>query len=257
MHSGKLRQIVNVVAAVAMLTVNGLANALPINGLTTGDVADRFDVYFVPAAYAFSIWGLIYVGVIAFTVYQALPVQRDNERLQRVGYLFALTCVANAGWLVSWHYEVFWLTVVAMVTLLLLLIAIYTRLREGGRQPGWPEKVVVDLPFSLYLGWITVATVVNVTNLLDFWGWGGWGIAPQIWAVIMLVVATGISSAVGITRGDAAYVLVVVWAFVGIAVRHADVPTVSVSAWVVAAVNGVIAVVGPVLHRSTSTPRPA
>jgi len=249
MDKDKLRQIIVVLATVFTLVVNGLANALPFNGLTTGDVADRFDVYITPAAYAFSIWGLIYTGVIAFTVYQALPSQRDNERLQRVGYLFVLSCLANAAWLFSWHYELFALTLIAMVALLLLLIAIYTRLRRDRQRLEWPEALVVDVPFSLYLGWITVATIVNISSVIDFWGWGGLGIVPEIWTVIMLTVATGVSSTVAITRGDAAYVLVIVWAFVAIAIRHADTQIVSLSAWILASVNGVMAVVGPVLKR--------
>jgi hypothetical protein len=90
-----IRQFVNVLAVVAVLVVNGLANALPLNNQTTGEISDRFQVYFVPAGYVFSIWGLIYLGLLAFAVFQALPAQRDNPRLRRVGYLFAASCVAN------------------------------------------------------------------------------------------------------------------------------------------------------------------
>jgi len=239
-----IRQLVNVVALVATIAVNGLANALPLNGLTTGEISDRFDVYFVPAGYVFSIWGLIYLALGAFAVYQALPGQRDNPRLRRVGYLFALSCAANLAWLFFWHYELFPLTLVAMVILLLSLIAIYLRLGIGRSQVSLAERWLVRVPFSIYLGWVTVATIANVTSLLDYLNWGGWGIGAEAWAVIMLVTATAVSSAVALNRGDIAYSLVLIWALSGIAVKHAATPVVSVTAWVTTVVVALVMVIG-------------
>jgi benzodiazapine receptor len=249
MKRDTLRQVINVLAVVVTIAINGLANALPLNGLTTGEISDRFQVYFVPAGYVFSIWGLIYLALIAFAVYQALPAQRENPRLRRIGYLFAVSCVANVAWLFLWHYEIFPLTLVAMVALLLSLIAVYLRLGIGRAPVSAAEKWLVHIPFSIYLGWITVATVANVTSLLDYLGWSGWGIGPQAWAVIMLVVGAGIASAVGLTRGDVAYMLVIVWAFAGIAVKHAATPLVATAAWVTAALVVVMLVVGALRHR--------
>jgi len=234
--SNLIRQIVNVVITIAVILVNGLANALPLNGQTTGEISDRFDVYFVPAGYVFAIWGLIYLGLIAFTVYQALPSQRDNPRLKRIGYLYALSGVANIAWLFLWHYEQFVWTIVAMLVLLLSLIAIYVRLEIGRTRVPAVEAWLVRLPFSIYLGWVTVATIANATQLLDYLNWDGWGIAPQAWAVIMLIAATLITLAVSFTRGDVAYVLVIVWALAGIAVKHSDTLLVAISAWVAAGV---------------------
>jgi benzodiazapine receptor len=244
MKKDTLRQVVNVLAVVVTIAINGLANALPLNGQTTGAISDRFQVYFVPAGYVFSIWGLIYLALIAFAIYQALPGQRENPRLRRIGYLFAVSCLANVAWLFLWHYEIFPLTLVAMVALLLSLIAVYLRLGIGRAPVSAAEKWLVHIPFSIYLGWITVATVANVTSLLDYLGWSGWGIGPQAWAVIMLVVGAGIASAVGLTRGDVAYMLVIVWAFAGIAVKHAATPVVAIAAWVTAALVVVMLVVG-------------
>jgi len=242
------KQIVVVLALVATIAVNGLANALPLNNLTTGEISDRFDVYFVPAGYVFSIWGLIYLALAAYVVYQALPAQRDNARLQSITDLFALSCLANVAWLVLWHYEVFPLTLVAMLTLLLVLIAIYLRLSIGRARVSAAEKWLVHVPFSIYLGWITVATIANVTTVLDYLGWDGWGV-PQVWAVVMLVAGAGIASAVGLTRGDVAYMLVIVWAFVGIAVKHAAAPLVSIAAWVTAGLVSVMIVVSALVHK--------
>jgi len=249
MKKDTMRQVINVLAVVATIAINGLANALPLNGLTTGEISDRFDVYFVPAGYVFSIWGLIYLALIGFAVYQALPAQRENPRLRRVGYLFAVSCVANVAWLFLWHYERFLLTVVAMVTLLLSLIGIYLRLGIGRVRVPAAERWLVRVPFSIYLGWVTVATIANVTSLLDYVNWSGWGISPEAWTVIMLVAATGIASAVSLTRGDVAYMLVIVWAFAGIGVKHAGTPVVAIAAWAATAVVGVMLVVGAVRQK--------
>jgi benzodiazapine receptor len=249
MKKDTVRQVVNVLAVIAVIVVNGLANALPLNGQTQGEISDRFDVFFVPAGYAFSIWGLIYAGLIAFAVYQALPTQRENARLRRVGYLFALSCVANITWLFLWHYELFLLTLVAMLALLLLLIAIYLRLDIGRAQVGGVERWLVDVPFSVYLGWITVATIANVTVVLDYLGWNGWGISPQVWTVIMLFAGLVIATAMSLTRGDVAYSLVLIWAYAGIAVKHQDTPVVAITAWVTAALIGLMLVIGVLLKR--------
>jgi len=243
------RQLVVVLAVVATVAVNGLANALPLNGQTTGEISDRFQVYFVPAGYVFSIWGLIYLGLGAYAVYQALPAQRENPRLRRIGYPFALSCVANICWLFFWHYELFSLTLVAMLALLLLLITIYLRLGIGRAQVSTAEKWLAHIPFSIYLGWTTVATIANVTSLLDYLNWSGWGIRPEIWAVIMLAAGTAIASAVGLTRGDVAYMLVIVWAFVGIAVKHVATPVVATTAWVTAGIVLLMLVVSALLKR--------
>ena len=225
-----LRQIVNILATILVIVLNGLASTATLNGQTTGEISDRFDVYFVPAGYVFSIWGLIYLGLIGFSIYQALPSQRENPRLRRMGYLYALTCVANVAWLYLWHYELFELTIVAMVVLLLVLIGIYLILGIGRTRVSAAETWLVRVPFSIYLGWITVATVANATSLLDYLNWSGWGLSPEIWAVIMLVAAAAIATAVSLTRGDVAYVLVIVWAFIGIAVKQSDTPLVAVLA---------------------------
>ena len=182
-------------------------------------------------------------------MYQVLPAQRENPRLNRVGYLFAASCVANIAWLFLWHYEQFELTVIAMAALLALLIAIYLRLGIGRTAVPAAEKWLVQVPFSIYLGWITVATVANVTSLLDYLNWGGWGLSPEAWAVIMLVVAGVIAAAVSFSRGDVAYMLVILWAFAGIGVKQGDTAVVAGAAWVLTALMGLVLVAGALLHR--------
>jgi hypothetical protein len=239
---------INTATVLIALAVNVLANALPLNGQNTGAISDKFKVFFVPAGYVFAIWGVIYVGWLAFAVYQALPAQRNNPRLERIGWLFAFSNLANAAWLFTWHYELLSLSVVVMLSLLLSLIAIYVRLDIGRARVTIIEKLCVDIPFGVYLGWISVATIANITDLLYYWKWDGWGIAPQVWAVIMLVVASAIALAMAWTRGDVAYLLVIVWAFVGIAIKQSAAPLVANTAWLM---TGVVALMIPlsVWHR--------
>ncbi len=247
------RQIVNFVAVVATLVINGLANALPLNGQTTGEISDRFEVYFVPAGYVFSIWGVIYVGLLAFAIYQLLPAQRKNPRLQRIGYLPALGGLANSLWIFLWHYERFPLTLLAMLGLLAVRITTYLLLGIGHTRFSTAESWCLAVPTSIYLGWITVATIANITAVLAYLNWDGWGIPPEIWAVIMLIAGLAIASAVSITRGDIAYMLVIVWAFAGIAVKHANIPLVTSSAWTAAAGAAIMLIVGALLHRQHKT----
>lgn len=226
---------VNLATVLVALTVNGLANTLPLNGQNTGAISDKFQVFFVPAGYVFAIWGVIYVGLIAFTVYQLLPAQRHNARLARIGGWFAFSNLANAVWLFTWHYELLPLSVVVMLALLLSLMVIYTRLDIGRARAALIEKWCVDIPFSIYLGWISVATIANITDLLYAWRWNGWGIAPEMWAAIMLVVASALALVMKWTRRDIAYLLVLVWSFIGIAIKQSAVGVVANTAWVMTA----------------------
>ncbi len=236
MNRDLLRQIATLIGVVATIVVNGLANTLPLNGQGTGQISDRFNIYFVPAGYVFSIWGLIYLGLVAFAIFQALPAQRENPQLRGIGGLFALASAANIAWIFLWHYEVFTLTVPVMLVLLVSLIAIYLRLRSGRAAVTSAEAWALRVPFSIYLGWITVATIANVTQLLYYLGWNGWGIAPAVWTVIMLAAAVVVAALMALTRRDVAYLAVLVWALIGIALKHAATPTVSLAAWAATAV---------------------
>ncbi|MBL8095794.1 MAG: hypothetical protein JNL73_16585 [Anaerolineales bacterium] len=227
-----LRQIAVAVTVLFTLVVNGLANTLPINGQNTGQISDRFQVYFVPAGYVFAIWGVIYLGLIAFAVFQALPAQRENPRLQATGWWIALGGLANGVWIFLWHYESFALTVVVMLALLATLIVTYLRLGIGRTAVPAAEAWAVRVPFSIYLGWITVATVANVTSLLDDLNWDGFGIAPEIWMGLVLVAVVTIATMMAFTRRDVAYALVILWALAGISVKHAAVAAVAIPTWV-------------------------
>jgi hypothetical protein len=227
-----LRQITVILTVVATIIVNILANALPLNGLNTGEISDRFQVYFVPAGYVFSIWGLIYIGLIAYAIFQALPSQRQNPRLRATGWWVSLGGVANCAWIFSWHYELFLMSLVAMLVLLATLIITYLRLGTGRTAVSAAETWAVRVPFSIYLGWITVATVANVTALLYYLEWDGFGIAPEVWMWIVLAAVLVISALMNFTRRDVAYTLVILWALAGISVKHASVAAVAIPTWI-------------------------
>jgi len=231
MSKETVRQIANALSVVLALTINILASALPLNGQNTGEISDRFQVFFVPAGYVFAIWLIIYIGWIAFAIYQFLPVQKENPRLQKLGYWFALSGVFNAAWLFCWHYNLFGVSVLVMLALLGTLIASYLKLDVGRAPVSSGEKWAVDVPFGVYLGWISVATIANITDYLYDIGWSGFGIAPQMWAVIMLAVASLVGLGMALTRRDAGYLFVFGWAFAGIAVKQASEPLVANSAW--------------------------
>ena len=256
MNKDIIRQVSVVVALIITIAVNIMSNALPFNGLTAPEIADSFDVYFVPAGYVFSIWSLIYLGLIAYAVFQLLPAQRENPRLRQTGWWFVLSCAANSIWLFLWHYGYFALSVVAMLTLLISLILIYQRLGIGRQTVPSGERWLVHLPFSIYLGWITVATIANITAFLDFINWNGFGIAPEIWTFIMLVVAMAVAGLMAYYRQDIVYLLVLIWAFVGIGVEQSDTAQVANAAYMAAAIVAIFVIL-VIIQKFRQTRRPA
>jgi len=223
------RQVLVVLSVLATLAVNFLAEALPFNGLSTAQISDRFHVFFVPAGYVFSIWGLIYIGLIAYAVFQALPSQRENPTLRRTGYPVVVSGLANMAWLFLWHYLQFPLTLVVMLGLLAVLIVIYLELGIGRTKVSAAEAWAVRVPFSIYLGWITVATIANVTDVLYYWNWSGFGISARNWTLVLFAAVLVIAGLMSLTRRDVAYNLVVVWALAGIAVKQSAAKSIVIS----------------------------
>ena len=252
MSKETLRQLANLISVIVALTVNILASTLPLNGQNTGEISDRFQVYFVPAGYVFAIWGIIYIGWIAFTIFQFRPSQKESPRLRKLGYIFALSGLANAAWLFTWHYNFFGLSVLVMLSLLGLLIASYLKLNVNRSSASGAEWWSVDLPFSVYLGWITVATVANVTSWLYSINWSGFGIAAPTWAVIMIAVASVLGLLMALTRRDAGYLLVLVWSFAGIALKQVTAPSVVSAAWIGAGLALLLAVYSLLARRRTA-----
>jgi hypothetical protein len=255
----KLYQAVNILAVAAVIFMNYLSNALPINGRTAGEISDSLPSYFTPAGYTFAIWGLIYAALVGFAVYQALPAQQTRPFLVKYGWLVALSSVFNIAWLLTWHYALYILSLFLMGGLLLTLIAIYLRLDIGRPDPTLTtaDKLLYHAPFSLYLGWITVATIANVASVLGgYYEWGGFGIAEPVWAVIMIVIAVIVAGVLLINRRNISYAGVLIWALFGIRAAQADTPLVANAAVVAAIAILVLALIGYWRTRELAPPVP-
>lgn len=226
------RQISVIMTILVTLIINVLADVLPINGLNTGAISDTFHVYFVPAGYVFSIWGIIYIGLIAYAVFQALPSQKENPRLQSTGWWVVLGSLANCTWIFLWHYEQFVGTLGAMVILLATLIAVYLRLGINRFKVSTGETWTVRVPFSIYLGWITVATIANITDVLDYIGWNQFGISAAVWMVVILAAVVVITGLMNFLRRDVAFAVVLLWALAGIAAKFPAEGIVTIATWV-------------------------
>ena len=238
----KKKRLFIILSLVLTLVVNFLANALPINGLTTGEISDQFPILFVPAGYVFSIWGLIYLGLIGFAIYTITPNGRQDEKIEAIAWWFVAANLFNAAWILLWHYLQFTLTLIPIFGLLISLAGVYLKLNGGKSERKLVHKLLVELPFSIYLGWATVAVVANVSQALYFNGWRGAPLTEPLWAVIMLVVASLLGLLMIFTRAEIAYPLVLTWAFVGIWVAQGNTPLVAVTALVLGIVLAVLAV---------------
>jgi hypothetical protein len=205
-----------------MITVNILANALPINGLTTGEVSAELDNLFTPAGLTFSIWGLIYTLLGLYILYQSGLFSKNTkpseELLNSIGILFSVSSLANASWIIAWHYQQFALSLVIMLVLLITLILIVLRIKKESITGR--EILFVKIPFSIYFGWITVATIANVTVFLVSLGFTGLGIPEEIWAVVIISLGCIIALATMFFNKDIYYGLVIIWAYAGILIKH-------------------------------------
>ncbi|MGB5924944.1 MAG: hypothetical protein WBH01_02495 [Dehalococcoidia bacterium] len=243
--------ILNLLGFLATVVVNALASILPINGITTGELSDLYPNLFVPAGLTFAIWGLIYVLLGIFVIYPLIPrVRRDPQKVefvQRIGSLFFISCIANIGWIFAWHYQILPLSLVLMLILLGSLLAIYLRLNIGKSDAPKAERYLVHLPFSVYLGWITIATIANVTALLVDIDWMRWGLTQQFWAVAVIIVGIAIALSVLFTRKDIYYSLLVDWALLGILLKRLSVTTVPAQSVVVVTIVGLVLVSGGII----------
>ena len=243
--------ILNLLGFLGTVVVNALANILPINNRTTGELSDLYPNLFVPAGLTFAIWGVIYVLLAIFVIYQLRPsVRIDDQKVafvQRIGLLFFISCIVNIGWIFAWHYEIVPLSLALMLILLGCLIAIYLRLNIGKSEATKGEKYSVHLPFSVYLGWITIATIANVTALLVDINWNTWGLGEPFWAVAVITVGIAIALSVLFTRKDIYYCLVVDWALLGILLKRLSVATVPDQSVVVVTIVGLVLITGGVV----------
>jgi hypothetical protein len=213
----KLLPLFNLLAFVGVLAMNYLATALPIAGRTPGEVSDMFPNLFAPAGFTFAIWGVIYLLLAGFAIYQVRYLNKPLPVfLEKIGWLFVLSCAANATWLLAWHHLQIGLAMLIMLVILGSLLGIYLRLGVGKASVSSGERWFVHLPFSVYLGWITVATIANATILLVSLGWNGEPPGAQFWAVLVIAAALAAGLWALLSRRDFAFTLVGAWALWGI-----------------------------------------
>jgi hypothetical protein len=215
----RLLKIGSLVTYIAMVVVNFLANSLPINNRSTGAISNSYPNLFAPAGITFSIWGLIYLLLAGYVVFQFVTKSEKTEGLlKKINPLFIATSVANSVWIFAWHYDVIGLSVLIMAAILILLIKIADILRK--EQFTALEKLFIWAPFSIYFGWITVAAIANITIFLVSIGWNGFGISAFIWTCAILLIG----ATIGILRmqkdKNTAYGLVLVWTYLGILLKH-------------------------------------
>jgi len=224
----------NVFSLAVVISMNALANILPFNNLTTGEISDKVNVLFTPAGYVFSIWGVIYLLLVVWVVRAFFVRQKkDQEAYSNIRYAFLVNAMLNSVWLLLFHYEFFSLTLVVMIALLINLIMIYRRIQSIEGISIW-----MRLPFSVYIGWISVATIVNVGIFFNRLGYeDGWLLSAELWTVSLLVVAVFLGAWFTVYNKDVIYPLVFIWAFIGIGVeRFGEYPFLGVSAYIAAGV---------------------
>jgi cell division protein FtsW (lipid II flippase) len=217
--------IATLFAIIGTLAINTLSNFYPPGGQNVGEIANTVlaGVLITPANYAFAIWGLIYLGLLAYGFYQLGPNQRRDPIVRPVDWLLIVACIAQIVWIFLFTLQYFTWSILAMLAILLPLIGAYGILRMDrvDRRRRW----LAVYPFSVYLAWISVATIVNVASALYDAGWRG-GLSSVTWTVIMIGVSAIVALLVILTQQDIPFTLVYIWAYGAIAVRHADIPAI-------------------------------
>jgi len=220
----QLLQVGNITIVILTIIINSLANIIPIGGKYTGELSDNIPNLFVPSGITFAIWGIIYILIIIFAIYLAKDVFKKEKStkpfLEKISYFFIIANFANIIWIFLWHYEQIILSLIAMIILLISLLIIYLRLNIGIEKVSNKDKLFVHVPISVYIGWITVATIANVTAVLVTIDWDGFGISQELWTILVLIVATIITILILTTRKDYAYSSVIIWALIGIYLKR-------------------------------------
>jgi translocator protein len=235
----------NLMAFAILILLNVLSNALPINGQTMPEISAKYPSLFTPAGFTFSIWGVIYLALLIFVVWQALPAQRSSAKLAGISKYFQINCLMNAIWIVAWHFDLLPLSLVVMLVILATLILIYRELISSIDTAPFVEHIVLYLPFSLYTGWITLATIANASVLQNANGWDNVWLTAVQWTLLKLAVAGAIGATMVLRRRDIPFALVVAWAAYGISVKQSATPevagaaiTLSLLALILVAVDG-------------------
>ncbi|MEJ2273767.1 MAG: hypothetical protein P8Y01_04235 [Woeseiaceae bacterium] len=217
----------NIIAYAIAILINVLSNALPINDRTMAEISAQYPSLFTPAGFTFSIWGVIYLALLVFVVWQALPAQRDNRQIALISPWFKVNCIANAAWLVAWHYDQLVLSMLFMLVVLATLVRIYRILIVDIDAAPFREHLTLYLPFSIYTGWIAVATIANASILQTAFGWNAVGLDPVSWTLLKLALAGAVGASMVLRFRDVPFAAVIAWAAYGISMMQSATPAVS------------------------------
>ena len=221
--SKRLLTLSNVVATFLTIVINSLSNTSIIGTNSVGEISDAYPTFFTPAGYVFAIWGIIYALLLVFSIYQVLPKQQNAPFIEKISIFYILCSVANIIWIVLWVNNYILFSTILMFLLLASLIVIYRRVDSIGTQMSLRENLAVLLPFSIYLGWITVASIANVAVTLVSLNWNGWGLSEISWTILMIGVAIAVTLIMILRKRDIGFSLVLIWALLGILVKQSDV----------------------------------
>ncbi len=215
-----IASVVVLITYTIMVVVNSLANILPINGIGTGEISDSYPNLFAPAGFTFAIWGVIYILLLGHSIYQLINREEmfKNEDFKMIGFWFAFSSIINTIWIFTWHYEIIWLSLILMIMILVSLIAINFRLRIAVLTKK--EILFVRTPFAVYFGWITVATIANFTTFFVSINWNQFGLTEVFWTVTMIIIGALVGFVSMLFYRSFSYGLVIIWAYLGIAIKH-------------------------------------
>jgi benzodiazapine receptor len=217
MRGENILAVGNTIAFVIMIATNALANILPINGLNTGEVSNLYPSLFTPAGITFSIWSVIYFLLLGFVILQWQ--KRDESYFDKISFWFIISCLLNCCWILSWHYLMVGLSLMIMICLLFTLVKIFLVITKVSAQNQF-EHLFFKTPFTIYLAWICVATIANCSAFLVSHSWHGGNISESVWTIIMMIAAV-ILCAVFLWNFRAyAFAAVIIWALLGIAIKH-------------------------------------
>lgn len=212
---------INTICFLIMVFVNAIANMMPLGGNTTGQVSEKYPNLFTPAPYTFMIWGIIYAFMLFFIVVQFIPDKSASDTYyvsNTIGIWFMISCIFNIAWIICWHFDYIFASLLVIVGLLVSLIIISVKITHVDFS-GW--RMLVPVGFQIYLGWICAATIANVSVWLKKIQWNGWGINDQFWTILILLVGAMIGVLISLVQNQSFSTLAIVWAYIGILVKHA------------------------------------
>jgi len=253
----KILQVGNAVAFVSVVFINYLSNTGLLNNTTIGEVSDSYKSLFTPAGYTFAIWGIIYLLLFGFVVYQGRSLWskkvKNDDFVLKTGWWFIASCVFNSAWVFAWIYEYTFISCILIFLLLISLLKIVLINRMELDDEPLPIIIFLWWPFVIYSGWVTVASIANVSTYLTKIGWDGFGISEIIWTLILICIATIINSVVIWKRNMREFALVGAWALIGIGNANKNTyETITYTAFVAAGILLILSAIHGYKNRDTN-----